>query len=106
MKGATCLGKQLTLSYCCKEEIMRCKIVSMALSVVLTTTGAFAQSSSQLSSANIAASKQFLNKPSPVIAIHNINGNNLARIRSQRQQEIDRIREILRNLHRPRPVSP
>ena len=85
---------------------MRRKIVLTALFAILTTTGAFAQSSSRLTSANIAASKQLLNKRSPIISIHNIISNNIARIQAQRQQEIDRIREILRNLHRPRPVSP
>lgn len=85
---------------------MRRKIVLTALFAILTTTGAFAQSSSRLTSTNIAASKQLLNKRSPIIAIHNIISNNIARIQAQRQQEIDRIREILRNLHRPRPVSP
>lgn len=84
---------------------MRRKIILTAVFAILTTTGAFAQSSSQLTSANIAA-RQVLNRPSPVIAIHNIISNNLARVQAQRQQEIDRIREILRNLHRPRPVSP
>jgi hypothetical protein len=85
---------------------MRRKIVLTALFAILTTTGAFAQSSSRLTSANIVASKQLLNKRSPIISIHNIISNNIARIQAQRQQEIDRIREILRNLHRPRPVSP
>jgi hypothetical protein len=83
-----------SLANCCKEEIMRRKIILVALFAVLTSTSAFAQS------------KHVLNKPSPIIAIHNIIGNKLANLQSSRQQEIDRIREILRNLHRPRPVSP
>jgi hypothetical protein len=73
---------------------MRRKTVLVALFAVLTSQSAFAQS------------KHVLNKPSPVIAIHNIVGNRLAQLQTLRQQEIDRIREILRNLHRPRPVSP
>lgn len=87
---------------------MRRKIVLVALFAVLAPTSAFAQSSSQLANvaANLAASKHVLNKPSSVVALHNIIGNNIANIQSLRQQEIDRIRKILRNLHRPRPCSP
>ena len=82
------------------------KIIFTVLFTGLAVTGAFAQSSSQLNSANIAASRQILNKSPQTIAIQNIISSNLARIQAERQQEIDRIREILRNLHRPRPVSP
>jgi hypothetical protein len=85
---------------------MRHKIVLTALFAALTTTGVFAQTSSQLTNRNTAASKHILNKASPVIAIHNTNISNLAGIRAQRQEEIDRIREILHDLRRPRPVSP
>jgi hypothetical protein len=85
---------------------MRHKIVLTALFAALTTTSVFAQTSSQLTNRNTTASKQVLNKTSPVIAIHNTNISNLASIRAQRQEEIDRIREILHNLRRPRPVSP
>jgi hypothetical protein len=85
---------------------MRRKIVLTALFAIFTTTGAFAQSSSRLTNANIAAGKQVLNKRSPAIAIHNIMSTNSARTQAQRQQEIDRIHEILDNRRRPRPVSP
>jgi Skp family chaperone for outer membrane proteins len=85
---------------------MNRKLVLMAFFAILTSTEAFSQSSPKLTGANISSGKHVLNQSLNTITIHNAVSNNAARIRAQRQQEIDRIREILRNLHRPRPVSP
>jgi hypothetical protein len=86
---------------------MRRKIVFVAVFALLAPTATFAgQSSSQLAASRLAASRQVINKPAPVVKINNLITNSVAHARLNRQQEIDRIREILRNLHRPRPVSP
>jgi hypothetical protein len=86
---------------------MRRKIVFVAIFALFAPGAASAaQSSAQLAASRIAASRQVINKPAPVVKINNIIANSVARARLNRQQEIDRILEILRNLHRPRPVSP
>lgn len=86
---------------------MRRTFVFVAVFALAAPAVAFAaRSTSQLAVSKLGVGKQVINQPAPVVKVNGLISNSVARARLNRQQEIDRILETLRNLHRRKPVSP